>query len=1339
MKLTFSEACAFLLACFMPFSAREAHAQQLLEDWWQPDGAVYSVVEDQVNGRVYIGGDFQRVGPPMYGGTPLDRNTGLPVHTAPLPNDQAHAVVPDGQGGYYLAGSFTAVGGQPRNRIAHVSASGQLLPFGGDAGSGFAQGRVERMLKQGNTLYAVHRGEEVTTTEVEGYTGPISTANGAPLWSNAVVDGPVAQVLPAPGSGWYLVGGFRHVAGLRREGIARVSANGAVHPWDPQVNGPVTHAVIVGDVMYLSGCFNGVLGQTRFFMAAIDMGTGTLLPFNVEFFTAFGTPGCLGPTTVLPFAGKLYLRGPFEGANGVLGETLWVDGFTGQTATAPFTHDGFLHRITAHGGVAWITGSFTQINGEARNGFAMVDLQTGQLLPTPFTLGGGTVSGVLPDGTGLFLRGDFTSVNGEPRSGLARVELPSGQPTAWAPQVDAPVTQFFLESGVLYMSGGFTAVNGQPRSGIAALSASSGALTSWQPQLAGLGDVLGVSGNGVFFHKPGGVFTTLGPTEWRVVALNATTGVPTGWQVQVSPGMAPAVGQVNGLAVVDDHMIIAGAFTAVNGIPNQHLAKVILATGEVVPWLPAVNGPVRSIAFSGDSLYLCGGFSAVGGVPRSGLAGLRISTGELLPFNPQLQDQSSPFFRLQSLALAGNTLYVAGDFLRSSPLRADLAAVDVVTGALLNWAPVNFLEPFAGDHAVHAIAVSGDTLFVMGDFDDIWVPATNEWQDRKGVAALDRHTGSILAELQPLFGRAKDITPVGGQVFFTGDGYGQYVVSWTGGAPRAHFAALDIVTGTLAPLTVNVDNTVRSMELHAGSLFLAGPFTNVQGQAVAGVARLNAATGALQPFGIPVPWGGELEAFVVHGGRIFQGTATGITVHDAITGAALPWPAQPNGRVRALSVSGNLLYMGGDFTEVAGQPRMRLAAVDLGSGTLTPWAPTYIYGQVRAVAASSCCVAVSGSLGAFQVLSSANAAVLPFHIPMDDVDLPPVQVMAVQGDLLVVGDNWALNDPLSSFESGIHAFQVPSGSYTQGYATNVFGSVQGSYYGTTPGALLKVHIVPDRVYLGGLFAQLYTWPTGRFRHNLAVYERPARDGVSVSPRVLLGGPAFAAGLMSDSLRTLGLLPHTEPYQELGYGHVLHGGGEYADPSVFNTTGGHAPVDWVAVELRDANDATALIATRAALLRRDGQVVDVDGVSPVVFGVPRMMYHVAIRHRNHLGVMTAQPVFLAPDPATVDFTDPLTPTFGTEAQDEVGGLRMLWPGDANFDGVVKYTGTNNDRDAVLQAIGGSSPVNVVQGTYATEDVNLDGAIKYLGAGNDRDVILQTIGGSVPTAVRVEQVP
>jgi hypothetical protein len=58
--------------------------------------------------------------------------------------------------------------------------------------------------------------------------------------------------------------------------------------------------------------------------------------------------------------------------------------------------------------------------------------------------------------------------------------------------------------------------------------------------------------------------------------------------------------------------------------------------------------------------------------------------------------------------------------------------------------------------------------------------------------------------------------------------------------------------------------------------------------------------------------------------------------------------------------------------------------------------------------------------------------------------------------------------------------------------------------------------------------------------------------------------------------------------------------------------------------------------------------------------------------------------------------------------------------------------------VLVGIGAVVPSNSVAG-YRVEDVNLDGVVKYTGNFNDRDIILQAIGGVVPTYTVVQQVP
>lgn len=86
--------------------------------------------------------------------------------------------------------------------------------------------------------------------------------------------------------------------------------------------------------------------------------------------------------------------------------------------------------------------------------------------------------------------------------------------------------------------------------------------------------------------------------------------------------------------------------------------------------------------------------------------------------------------------------------------------------------------------------------------------------------------------------------------------------------------------------------------------------------------------------------------------------------------------------------------------------------------------------------------------------------------------------------------------------------------------------------------------------------------------------------------------------------------------------------------------------------------------------------------------------------------------------------------------------MLWAGNVTIDSPgpvqLKYTGTNNDRDPILVAVGGTIPTNTVGG-YRSQDVTMDGITKYTGTSNDRDPILVNVGGTVPTNTRQEQLP
>lgn len=133
----------------------------------------------------------------------------------------------------------------------------------------------------------------------------------------------------------------------------------------------------------------------------------------------------------------------------------------------------------------------------------------------------------------------------------------------------------------------------------------------------------------------------------------------------------------------------------------------------------------------------------------------------------------------------------------------------------------------------------------------------------------------------------------------------------------------------------------------------------------------------------------------------------------------------------------------------------------------------------------------------------------------------------------------------------------------------------------------------------------------------AGHVRVFADGMlDLAVKVFLQGP-LSGGLMSDNLRANNLIPTTDPY---GLGENI------SDPNVLTVTGNDAIVDWVQIEIRDQADPTKIIQSTAALLQRDGDVVDVDGVSSLKFcGIVGGDYLIAVRHRNHLGVLSNMPV------------------------------------------------------------------------------------------------------------------
>ncbi len=258
-------------------------------------------------------------------------------------------------------------------------------------------------------------------------------------------------------------------------------------------------------------------------------------------------------------------------------------------------------------------------------------------------------------------------------------------------------------------------------------------------------------------------------------------------------------------------------------------------------------------------------------------------------------------------------------------------------------------------------------------------------------------------------------------------------------------------------------------------------------------------------------------------------------------------------------------------------------------------------------------------------------------------------------------------------------------------------------------------------------------------------------GLVLNIRVKLLGPLVGndtTGLMRDELRYKFVLPTGEPYTALptlqhigengtGGGYQPNGIKEKIQPGMLFVTGMDAPVDWVLVELRSVYKPDSIVATRAALLQKDGDVRDVDGLSYVRFNdCPSGEFYVAIRHRNHLGVMTAHPYLLSPTPTSIDFSDPNLEVYGGEnARRLKDGEMILWPGDFNGDGKIVFQGPNNDILKLFQQVlvndsNNNQLANYLLEGYQAADLNLDGVSIYQGPNNDRVQLLVNAIFSTP---------
>lgn len=337
------------------------------------------------------------------------------------------------------------------------------------------------------------------------------------------------------------------------------------------------------------------------------------------------------------------------------------------------------------------------------------------------------------------------------------------------------------------------------------------------------------------------------------------------------------------------------------------------------------------------------------------------------------------------------------------------------------------------------------------------------------------------------------------------------------------------------------------------------------------------------------------------------------------------------------------------------------------------------------------------------------------------------------GSNLTITASWNGSDELPGFDrtkSGI-SYYIPAAGATQGW--DLLNSQTSAATGSNPYSFTRTGVTNQGVF--------------------AVGTRPVLSPLLVSPKIILQGPVSTSnGIMSDALRTVtvssggttdathGVIAGSDPYTGLsGFTHSGSGGLETISAGVFgafNVTNNDAIVDWVFVSVHDQSTGN-VVSTRSALLQRDGDVVDTDGLSPVnMAGNSVNNYFVSVRHRNHLGVRSAASMALAKTTNTsYDFSTGLAQAMAgvppnnamatVAITSPAGNIFALWGGDANGNKNIRYSGPGNDQNTLLNTTLGGNKTTVISGIYSRSDLNMNGNIRYSGPGNDQNTLLNTV--------------
>lgn len=560
------------------------------------DGAVVRAIAVQADGKPWIGGHFFKAGNVARGNLARLEATGQADEfftPFPSPDNEVFALKLDPPNRVLLAGDFRQIDGQPHAHLAAILPNSTTFSYAFAAttdaaveSSGSAAIQVYRfgaIAQTSSVRFLTHEETAVAGQDYEAVDTQLGFAPGetsrtitVPLLDDPHPEGtesfaaelrwPISSPSPSPNSitkRIYIVDNeFQAV--LDDAFLPRVST-GPIHAAAPQPDGKI---VIGGEFRYVGSCLDDYLSR---------------LNPNGEDDCSFyahstGANGNVDTVTLQP-DGKIVAGGYF---------TVFND-----------QRSSYLARVLP--------------DGQSDPSFAIEGNLNGPVLATSLQ----------PDGK-ILTGGMFTAYGNVARPYLARLNADGSLDSSFNAAVNGPVRALLIRTnGQIYAAGDFTSVRGAPRSHVARLQPNGSPDPTF---VTGTGPdrsitSLAEQADGRLFIA--GEFNFVGTSERHLVARLTAAG---SLDDTFNAGSFGSGGRINSIALqADGKLVLGGLFTAVGGVPQSYLSRVLSDGTLDTGFLPSTgaNAPVHSVQVESDGrILVTGEFTEIAGSTRLYIAQL---------------------------------------------------------------------------------------------------------------------------------------------------------------------------------------------------------------------------------------------------------------------------------------------------------------------------------------------------------------------------------------------------------------------------------------------------------------------------------------------------------------------------------------------------------------------------------------------------------------------------------------------------------------------------------------------------------------------------------------------